>query len=152
MKKILTYILIFTALLWIVFYLVNKNKDAADDRQLVPPAQVDKSNAQFEWVYEPKGEKDGIPQTTVSLVAHYTDGTSEKKQIDNIEWGCNEYSNPDKDVYLGSKMIICYYAGFGRYYKVVKAGDVYLVQRKEFEEASPEYSPPVEDFKTLVQF
>lgn len=152
MKKILIYLLIFILAVSAVLYFINKNKQISDDDHLVTPTQIDKSNAQFEWVYESKDEKDGIPQTAISLVAHYTDGTTEKKLVDDIEGGCNEYSSPDKDVYTGSKMIICYYAGFGRYYKVVKAGDAYLVQRKEFEEASPDYNPPVQSFQTIVQF
>ncbi len=153
MKKILIYILISGVVVGCVwFFINNNNKEISDDRHLVPPTEPDKTNARFEWSYEAKGEKDGIPHTIVSLLARYTDGTTEKKQIDEIEGGCNEYVTPDKDVYSGSKMIICYYAGFGRYYKIVQSGVNYLVERKEFEEASPEYNPPIEDFQTIAQF
>ncbi len=152
MKKILIYLLILVLGISALLFFINNHKQITDGISLVPPTQVDKSNAQFEWVYESKDEKDGIPQTNISLVAHYSDGTTEKKLVDDIEGGCNEYSNPDKDAYPGSKMIICYYAGFGRYYKVVQSADVYLVQRKEFEEASPDYNPPIQSFQTIVQF
>lgn len=148
-KKIFIGLIVLIVVAFGIFYRTKKN---SKDVHIVPPTPPDKTNARFEWVYEPMGEKEGIPQTTISLVGHYTDGTSEKNQIDKIEGGCNEYSNPDKDVYKGSTEIICYYAGFGRYYKVVQSGERYLVQRKEFEEASPDYNPPIQDFKTIAQF
>ncbi len=105
----------------------------------------------FEWKYAPF-EKDFIPYNVISLVATYPDGATRVKEIDTIEGGCNEYVNPDKDVYLKSTEIICYYAGFGRYYKVVEEGKEYLVKRKEFEEASPDHNPPVQDFMVIERF
>ncbi len=105
----------------------------------------------FTWTYAPF-EKDFIPYNIVNITATYTDGTIRTKEIDTIEGGCNEYVNPDKDVYEKSIEIICYYAGFGRYFKVVKQGEGYAVKRKEFEEASPDYNPPVQDFLTIETF
>lgn len=108
-------------------------------------------NASFEWLYF-SFEKDGIPQTTISLQASYDDGTTQTKEIGTVEGNCNVYDERDADIYPGSEMIICYYAGFGRYYKVVKSGSGYIVQRKEFEEVSPDYSPPIRGFETVVIF
>lgn len=108
-------------------------------------------NASFEWMYA-SFEKDYIPQTTISLRATYDDGTTETKVVETIEGNCSAYDERDPDVYASSEMIICYYAGFGRYYKVVKGERGYMVQRKEFEEASPDYSPPIGKFETLVTF
>lgn len=105
----------------------------------------------FEWTYAPF-EKDFIPYNVVSLTATYPGSETRTKEIDTIEGGCNEYVNPDKDVYPKSTEIICYYAGFGRYYKVVPEGSEYLVKRKEFEEASPDYNPPIPDFMTIEKF
>lgn len=105
----------------------------------------------FEWTYQ-TFTQDEIPRTTISLKARYSGGTVQKKEIDTIQGGCNAYSEPDADVYQGSEMIICYYAGLGHYYKVVESEDEYLVQRKVFEEASPEYDPPIENFQTIAQF
>ena len=147
--KILIGLIILIVLALGIFYFTQKSKK---DLHVVAPTPTDKTNARFEWVYESKGEKDGIPQTTVSLAGHYVDGTSDKTYIDDIEGGCNEYASPDKDVYKGSTEIMCYYAGFGIYYKVVQSGEHYLVQKKEFEEASPDYNPPVQEFKTILQF
>lgn len=107
----------------------------------------------FTWSYEPIDESAEIPRTSVSLTANYPDGNKITKQIEVIQGGdCNEYQSPDQDVYPKSEMIICYYAGFGEYYKVVKDVDKYLVKRKMFEEASPDYNPPQAQFEVLAEF
>lgn len=105
----------------------------------------------FEWRYTPSMRGD-IPYSTIALVARYPDGFVKTKDIDTIAGGCNEYEPADTDVYEKSSMIICYYAGLGHYYKVVESDGHYLVKRKVFEEASPEYAPPPEEFKTIVRF
>lgn len=105
----------------------------------------------FTWSYT-SFEKNEIPRTTISLTAHYPTMATTTKVVDTIEGGCNEYTERDIDVYPESQMIICYYAGFGRYYKVVENGNVYEVKRKEFEEASPDYNPPIAPFTTIVTF
>lgn len=114
-------------------------------------SSVSLKSATFEWVYATYN-KDEIPRTDISLKATYEDGTTETKKVDSIEGSCNEYSERDSDVYPSSQMIICYYAGLGRYYKVVKKENSYTVQRKEFEEASPDYDPPQQIFQTVIQF
>lgn len=105
----------------------------------------------FTWSFRktPRGD---IAMTEITLTATYPDGAKIAKIIETIEGGCNEYSSPDKDVYAKSKMIMCYYAGIGRYYKVVKDNTGYAVMRKEFEEASPDYNPPVQEFKEVNRF
>lgn len=105
----------------------------------------------FEWSYESSTE-DEIPRTTISLTAIYPDGERESKKIQTIEGGCNEYVSPDSDVYENSSMIICYYAGLGHYFKVVEAGGKFNVQERIFEEASPDYSPPVTGYETIATF
>lgn len=105
----------------------------------------------FIWSYEPTPDTD-IPRTIITLNAARADGRIEAKEIDVVEGECNEYPDPDADVYADSTMIICYYAGLGRYYKVVEGEGGYLVQRKVFEEASPEYDPPIQQFETIARF
>jgi hypothetical protein len=104
----------------------------------------------FAWTYAPS-DVDGIPHTAIGLDITFPDGTVRAKEIDDIEGGCNEYPEPDADAYAGSAMITCYYAGLGRYYKVVESGGKYLVQRRIFEEASPDYAPPELPFQTVVE-
>lgn len=116
---------------------------------VVTTSTVSRGKPTFEWSYKPF-EKEGIPYTTISLTAKYQDGTSDTKQVDEIDGECNAYETLDADVYVGSTMIICYYAGFGRYYKVVESEGKYAMQRKEFEEGSPEYDPPVLPYETIA--
>ena len=105
----------------------------------------------FSWEYEPY-ETPYIPHTIISLTATYPDGTRVTKVIEDIEGGCNVFTEPDADVYENSTMIMCYYAGFGRYYKVIANGQGYSVERKEFEEASPDYNPPQPGYQSIVTF
>lgn len=105
----------------------------------------------FAWSYE-SSEKEEIPWTKISLTAAYENGIRKTKEVDAVQGSCNAYVSPDKDVYSGSEMIICYYAGLGHYYKVVEAEGGYSVRRKIFEEASPEYDPPVFPFAEITRF
>lgn len=105
----------------------------------------------FAWSYRAFEEAE-IPRTAISLTAAWPDGTLRTQLIDTIEGGCDEQADPGDDVYAGSTEILCYYAGLGRYYKVVEADGAYEVRRKEFEEASPEYDPPLQDFVTIATF
>lgn len=105
----------------------------------------------FTWHYTPfAGEE--TPKTAITIRATYPNGEVVSKDIGIVEGGCNVYDNRDADVYKQSDMIICYYAGLGRYYKVVEGNGVYKVQRKIFEEASPDYNPPQQSFETVVEF
>jgi len=105
----------------------------------------------FKWSFE-EGEEEGIQQTSISLTATYENGTSDTKLIAAIEGGCNSYENADSDVYEHSTMIICYYAGLGRYFKVIEDGEGYVVQQRMFEEASPDYNPPQRPYENLTRF
>jgi hypothetical protein len=114
------------------------------------PQETSQGKPTFSWKYA-TDESGEIPQTTISLIASYP-ARGATKVIDTIEGTCNAYVSPDADVYAQSEMIICYYAGFGRYYKVVEKNGIYQVQRREFEEASPDYNPPVASFETIATF
>jgi hypothetical protein len=105
----------------------------------------------FEWGFK-LSEKNNITNTTISLTATYQNKSKVTKIISTVQGTCNLYDDRDANAYKASEMIMCYYAGFGRYYKVVQNGATYNVQRKEFEEASPDYNPPVQSFKTIVSF
>jgi hypothetical protein len=105
----------------------------------------------FTWSYR-ESDKQGIPYSEINLTAIYANGFSQTKVIDTVEGGCNEYENSDVGVYKKSTMIMCYYAGLGRYFKIVSNEDGYEVQRKIFEEASPEYDPPHRQYETVTRF
>ncbi len=117
----------------------------------VPVSSAAVGKPAFEWLYE-SFETEGIPQTKISIAATYPDGAVVTKYVDDIEGSCNEYAERDSDAYDQASMIICYYAGLGHYFKVVESDGSYLVQRKVFEEASPEYDPPVQAYETVATF
>lgn len=108
-------------------------------------------NPTFTWKFSPHDEGE-IPYTDIALEARYPDGTQRVAQLGTIEGGCNAYEPKDADAYERADMLICYYAGLGRYYKVVATGREYLVQRRIFEEGSPEYEPPVREYETIARF
>lgn len=102
--------------------------------------------AAFSWIFEADDElnPDGNPKTNVMLEATYSDGELRKEQVAKTDGSCNPVP--------GSDVIQCYGAGFGERFKVTKGVDSYLVQRQEFEEASPDYDPPVPDYETITEF
>lgn len=114
-------------------------------------AQAPAGEPTFSWSYR-SSERAGIPETDIILSAAYENGTTQTHVIDRIEGGCNEYEPRDSDAYERSTMIICYYAGLGRYYKIVERSDRYTVERKIFEEASPDYDPPRQEYEVVWQF
>ena len=116
-----------------------------------PTAKETHGTATFSWSYR-TFEEESILYTELSLMAVYEDGTSEKKIIDTVEGSCNSYEDADSDIYERSTMVICYYAGLGHYFKVVAGGNGYEVQRRIFEEASPDYDPPQEPYVTVGRF
>ncbi len=154
MKKIPLIVIGSIAFLVIGFFILNSyiySEKQTDSPEVERASVILLDNPSFEWVYV-ESENTEIPETTISLTAQDSNGSVISKPIDTIAGGCNEYEERDADVYQNSTMIICYYAGLGHYYKVVESGEHYLVKRKVFEEASPEYTPPIEEFETIAQF
>jgi hypothetical protein len=85
----------------------------------------------------------------VYLTVDHADATSEKKYIATVQGSCNEL-DADTRLALDSKLFQCYAAGFGDKFRVIESGDAYLVQRQEFQEASPEDTSPNPQFKTIL--
>ncbi len=160
MKKILIVLLILALAALGVFaatrYLVNtENAPHTGDNGTQPDQSekiaVPQGQPTFLWEYDAY-ETPEIHRTIISLTATYPDGTSRTKVVENIEGSCNELTDPDTNAYEHSTVIMCYYAGFGRYYKVMADDQGYTVERKEFEEASPDYNPPQEEYRSIMRF
>jgi len=154
MKKILLIIIGAILILVIAFFALNSyiyHEKQAESPEIEQPDTLILDNPSFEWVYVESFDTE-IPYTNISLTARNPDGSTFTKEIDTIAGGCNEYEEADADAYPKSTIIICYYAGLGHYFKVVESGEQYMVLRKVFEEASPEYDPPVEEFEVVAQF
>lgn len=115
------------------------------------PVATTEGDPMFAWTYTAVMDRN-FPKTRVTLTATYPNGAVVTKDIDTADGSCNDYADPDTDVYPKSTMIICYGAGFGTYYKVVQADTAYVVMQKSFEEGSPEYNPPAQSFQEVARF
>ena len=144
----LLVVLLGIALIACVYFFVRPIGEPVAPAPEVPAAR---GPATFTWSYR-QFERDSIPYSRISATATYADGSTETKEIDTIEGSCNVYEERDKDVYEKSDMIICYYAGLGRYYKITEAETGYEIERRIFEEGSPEYEPPTLPYEAIATF
>lgn len=107
----------------------------------------------FTWSFE-EGTTlnlDGLPETNVFLQVSYPDGATKRIAVDTTPGGCNEIDRTEKDMANGSTVAQCYAAGLGYYFKVTKGPQSYLVQRKMFEEGTPESRPPEHPYETVAE-
>jgi hypothetical protein len=158
LKKLLLAVLIqiiAVALLAVIAsdFLYHKNNQE-DALPVKSSAIQNNTHPTFTWNFENASSlnPDGIPQTNVYLTATYQDGTIISKKIDTTDGSCNELPDADKDSLDHTTVIQCYAAGFGYTYKIVKGSDTYLVQRKGFEEATPEQKPVDYKYETVSEF
>lgn len=122
-----------------------------------PVETVTKENPQnttppvFVWVYEKDDSLnlDGVPQTNIFLEARYSNGVIKRRLIDTTPGSCNDIADSDGD---SITTIQCYSAGLGYRFKVTKGETSYLVKRKIFEEALPNYTPPVYIYEVIGEF
>lgn len=131
----------------------NLVKNSDEQTEVAPEEQKEPEGLPtFSWKLDYTDETE-YPETTLFLTATYENGVTNTKEIDTAQGSCNTYDNPkNEEVYKNSEMIICYYAGLGHYYKIVQSENEFLVQRRVFEEGSPEYTPPVLPFETIKTF
>lgn len=95
---------------------------------------------------------DGNPETNIFLEIGYSDLSVLSKLIDIVPMSCNLLEDTKEITALKSKVIQCYGAGLGYLFKVTKGENSYKVERKTFEEASPEYVPPVSEYEVIAEF
>lgn len=108
----------------------------------------------FEWRYEEGGvDRDGLPKTRVFLDVRYENEKLVPVEVDEVQGSCNEVdaSSDDRDMVKGTSKIQCYAAGYGEWYKIIKADNLYQVVRKYFEEGSPEYDPPEQPYEVVAE-
>jgi hypothetical protein len=105
---------------------------------------------EFSWVTKARDEDAAYPKTDVLLKIGRSDGSSDEKFIATVDGSCNILPS-ESALALGSEQLHCYYAGFGYQFRILAEGDAYAVQQKEIEEASPDYNPPIADFKTILK-
>ena len=67
--------------------------------------------------------------------------------MDEDNYSRDEY---EATITKNSAIILCYYAGFGRVFRVIDQADNYVVQGKDIEEGTPDYAPPETSFETII--
>ncbi len=155
MKKFIYALPVILLIVLIALFIIFSSKENNSSSQDTDTPSLSSSQTPvFTWRYEYDDtlNPDGGPQTNIFLDAKYADGSAKTKFIALFPGSCNDYANPDQNIYANSSMIMCYYAGFGQYYKVISSEGKYLVQRKEFDEGGPDYTPPVQEFETIAEF
>lgn len=140
------------ALLVAGFYALNSYiyKEKQGDVEVVSGVGV---NA-FAWRFEQAESLnlDGIPETNIFLDTTYQSGEVQTRLIDTVPSSCNEVPDAESDSVEGTTNIQCYGAGLGYRFKITRNDDSYLVKRKTFEEATPDYNPPVYEYETVMEF
>jgi len=145
MKRIVTVLV--TLIVAIVIYVAITQHKSAD----IPQAPLET----FTWRYQAGAlNLDGIPGTKIFLDATYVNGKVLSKEIDEVGGSCNEItpSEEDGDMVEGSDKIQCYGAGLGQWFKLTKGENSYLVLRKTFEEALPDYTSPSYQYESVAEF
>ncbi len=135
-------------------YLESRPKMNVTTEPVVEQNDIDSTKSQepvFTWRYE-EFEGEYFFNSRIFLDVTYPNGTTNTKLIDTIVGGCSDAPEQNEIIAPHSAKIICYYAGLGHYFKVIKGPQSYLVQRKIFEEATPDYNPPVYKYETVAEF
>lgn len=106
----------------------------------------------FRFVEDDSLNLDGRPQTNIYLDAKYPDSTVLSKLVDTTPGSCNSLPDSNEDIVPNSSIIQCYSAGLGYRFKITKGRESYLVLRKIFEEALPDYTPPLYEYEVVSEF
>jgi hypothetical protein len=141
--KIVGIVLVVGCIAWIIAIKQTPHQPPA------PTAPLDG----FTWRFETAPTSDdGMPRTQIFLDATYTNNKTLSKEIGTVSGSCNEVdlSTTDKDMVSGSSKIQCYAAGLGYWFKITKENDSYVIVRKMFEEASPDYTPPAYQYERVT--
>lgn len=109
----------------------------------------------FAWRYEKGAEDlDGLPKTIIFLDTTYQNGKVVTIQVEEVQGSCNDVDplKEDTDMVEGTIKVLCYAAGFGEQYKIVKGAESYQIVRKYIEEGDPEVKPTVFQYEKIVEF
>lgn len=136
----------------IFFYGTHTGSPAVIPPTATPPI-VTISEPVFSWRYEADDSLngDGLPQTNVYLETSYSSLKKTSKLVATVPGSCNDLPDREKDSALNSSVAQCYAAGYGDLFKITKGERSYLVMRRVFEEGSPEYNPPVQPYKVVLE-
>lgn len=154
MKKIFIPIFIIIAIIIIALVSIKKDKGVEDP---VFPIQRDSlltPTTSFNWEFEETSalNLDGQPQTEVYLRATYENNISDRKLIDTVDGSCSELPGKYEGDISNTGKVQCYFAGLGQQYRITSGENLYIIERKLFEEALPD-SPPINyEWEPLAEF
>ena len=153
--KYISRALIAILVLVIGFYTIRflGQKRSAEIREKEITETMDSNPQSFEWKFENADSLnlDGQPNTDVFVEVTYESGEVKAFLVDTQSGGCNALDSADEDKAIGSKNAQCYGAGLGFTYKITKGEDSYLVKRKQFEEALPDYNSPAMKYEVIFE-
>jgi hypothetical protein len=114
---------------------------------------LNKEPVGFSWKFEEAKtlNLDSNPQTNLYVEIKYPNDEVESKLVATTDGSCNELPEADKDSFSNTTNVQCYYAGFGYRFKIVKRDNAYLVEQQEFEEGTPDYDPPTQQYKVVTE-
>lgn len=155
-RTIVLIIIIAGAIIFASYNFIHVEKQDSEQLSVTDtPKPEDRTDRPiFNWRYEEAStlNPDGNPSTNVFLDVNYPNKTTLSKLIQNEPGSCNSLPDAEPGSVPNSVSIQCYYAGFGAKYKIVLVSTSYQIQKKEFEEGSPDYNPPEQQYKTVAEF
>lgn len=144
-------ILIGAAALVAVGFLVGSSVAPEDTAPAPEAAAPARGEPKFTWEYR-SFEREEIPRTAVTAVATYGNGDRETREAGEVDGSCDIEPGGAEAIGVRAEVILCYYAGGGSYFMIVEESGGYAVQRRDFDEGSPDYEPPVLPFETVARF
>ncbi len=157
-RNILILVISLTLIIVAMFGYLKKNQQTNSSTEMLEVTkQENLKNSEspvFVWNFEDDDSLnlDGNPQTNIYIEAKYPNGVVLNKLVDTTAGSCNILPEVSEDIVPYSSIIQCYSAGLGYRYKIIKEQESYIVQRKTFEEALPNYNPPVYEYETVLEF
>ena len=95
---------------------------------------------------------DGQSQTNVFLTASQG-GKNTELFVDTVDGGCSEIADETQEGDISNTgKVQCYYAGLGQQYRITLREEIYLVERKLFEEATPDVEPTEYVWEVAAEF
>lgn len=145
-------------LVFLLIFFIIKTYFSNPKEVVISPEILDSTKSEaisFDWKYEKSDSLnlDGNPNTNVLLEIKYENGIIQNKLIDTVPMGCNILPDTKEEIIAPNSTITqCYGAGLGYWYKITKGNDSYKVERKTFEEALPDFEPPLYQYEVISEF
>lgn len=130
------------------------SKVPESDEALVPSKEAGATEPIFSWEFEEADSLnlDGQPETNVILTITHEGKVPQRKLVETSQSGCNELPDPEEGSVPGTTAVLCYGAGLGYMFKITQSTEAYLIERKMFEEGSPDHTPLSQEYEVIHEF